>query len=244
MLRGSPLDVVLLATDLDGAKDFYSNKLGLSLIDGSEQSLTFSCGDGSTVIISKSGSGTPHSQAQAQWRVQDLAAELSNLRSRGVKIEEYDDPGFKTEDGINDSGFGLYAWITDPAKNALALLQKKWRPPAESGKHHIAPGRLVWRRLDRADCWRRTTASTDRDRAAAVPARRANQSARVCRDSRRALLLPNTESHVASALETRAIAKAGVDRPSQAVALIATRRSRPGHPTRATALPGLSYIQS
>jgi hypothetical protein len=110
---------------IDVAKDFYSNKLGLPLIDGSEQSLMFSCGDGSTVIISKSESGTAHSQAQSQWRVQDLAAELSNLRSRGVKIEEYDDPGFKAEDGIYDSGFGVSAWITDPAKNALPLLQNK-----------------------------------------------------------------------------------------------------------------------
>lgn len=110
---------------IDVAKDFYSNKLGLPLIDGSEQSRMFSCGDGSAVIVSKSESGTAHCQAQAQWRVQDLAAELSNLRSRGVKIEEYDDPGFKAEDGIYDSGFGFSAWITDPAKNALALLQNK-----------------------------------------------------------------------------------------------------------------------
>ena len=122
MLRDSPLDVVLLATDLDLARDFYSNKLGLPMIE-SEQSLTFSCGGGSRVIISKSETGTADSQTQAQWRVQDLAAELADLRSRGVKIEEYDDPGFKTEDGIYDAGFALLAWITDPAKNSLALLQ-------------------------------------------------------------------------------------------------------------------------
>jgi len=57
--------------------------------------------------------------------VQDLAAELADLRSRGVKIQEYDDPGFKTEDGIYDAGFALFAWITDPANNSLALLQYK-----------------------------------------------------------------------------------------------------------------------
>ena len=125
MLRDSPLDVVLLATDLDPARDFYSNKLALPMIDESEQSLTFSCGAGSRVIISKSETGTADSQTQAQWRVQDLAAELADLRSRGVKIEEYDDPGFKTEDGIYDAGFALFAWITDPAKNSLSLLQYK-----------------------------------------------------------------------------------------------------------------------
>lgn len=125
MLRDSPLDVVLLATDLDVAKDFYGTMLGLPLIDESEHSLTFSCGGGSRVLISKSSTGTADSQTQAQWRVQDLAAELADLRSRGVKFEEYDDPGFKTEEGIYDAGFALFGWITDPAKNSLALLQYK-----------------------------------------------------------------------------------------------------------------------
>ena len=125
MLRDSPLDVVLLATDLRPARDFYSNKLGLPIIDESEQRLAFSCGGASRVIISKSETGTADSQTQAQWRVQDLAAELADLRSRGVKIEEYDDPGFTTEDGIYDAGFALFAWITDPAKNLLALSQYK-----------------------------------------------------------------------------------------------------------------------
>jgi catechol 2,3-dioxygenase-like lactoylglutathione lyase family enzyme len=125
MLRDSPLDVVLLATDLDLARDFYADKLGLPLIDGSEESLTFGCGGGSRVVITKSTTGTADSQTQAQWRVQDLARELADLRSRGVKIDEYDEPGFKTEDGIYDAGFALLAWITDPAKNALALLQYK-----------------------------------------------------------------------------------------------------------------------
>lgn len=125
MLRDSALDVVLLATDLQAAKEFYAEKLALPLIDDSEASLTFSCGGGSRVLITKSTTGTADSQTQAQWRVQDLSAELADLRSRGVKIAEYDDPGFKTEDGIYDAGFAFVAWITDPGGNSLALLQYK-----------------------------------------------------------------------------------------------------------------------
>lgn len=125
MLRDSALDVVLLATDLQAAKEFYAEKLALPLIDDSEESLTFSCGGGSRVLITKSTTGTADSQTQAQWRVQDLSAELADLRSRGVKIAEYDDPGFKTEDGIYDAGFAFVAWITDPGGNSLALLQYK-----------------------------------------------------------------------------------------------------------------------
>jgi hypothetical protein len=39
---------------------------------------------------------------QAGWRVDDLAKELAELRSRGVEIQEYDMPGLKTVDGVAD----------------------------------------------------------------------------------------------------------------------------------------------
>ena len=47
------------------------------------------------------------------------------MRSRGVTIEEYDLPELKTENGIADVGFAWMAWIIDPGRNALAILQRK-----------------------------------------------------------------------------------------------------------------------
>jgi hypothetical protein len=41
------------------------------------------------------------------------------------KVEDYDTPGLKTEDGIADIGFAWTAWIIDPATNALGILQIK-----------------------------------------------------------------------------------------------------------------------
>jgi hypothetical protein len=57
--------------------------------------------------------------------VPDPAAELAELRARGVEIQEYDMPGIKTVDGVVDLGFALMAWIIDPHKNALAIMQLK-----------------------------------------------------------------------------------------------------------------------
>jgi hypothetical protein len=59
------------------------------------------------------------------WQVPDLRAEVAELRSRGVEVEDYDLPGLKTEDGIADLGFAWMAWIVDPGKNALAIMQLK-----------------------------------------------------------------------------------------------------------------------
>jgi len=47
------------------------------------------------------------------------------LRSRGVTVEEYDEPGLKTVDGIADVGFALSAWLIDPHGNSIGLLQFK-----------------------------------------------------------------------------------------------------------------------
>ena len=69
--------------------------------------------------------GTADSQTQIGWEVDDLQAELDDLRSRGVPIEDYDLPDLKTENGVADVGFAWMAWIIDPGKNALAIVQPK-----------------------------------------------------------------------------------------------------------------------
>jgi catechol 2,3-dioxygenase-like lactoylglutathione lyase family enzyme len=125
MLGDHPIDVVLLATDLETSKDFYAGKLGLEILNESEEAITYKCGGDSQVAVTKSTTGTADEQTQAGWRVTDLGAELAELRSRGVEIQEYDMPGMKTVDGVADLGFAWMAWIVDPHRNALAIMQLK-----------------------------------------------------------------------------------------------------------------------
>ncbi|HVD56177.1 MAG TPA: VOC family protein, partial [Thermoleophilaceae bacterium] len=120
-----PIDVVLLATDLGLSKEFYAGKLGLEILDENEEAITYKCGGESQLVVTKSTTGTADEQTQAGWRVDDLAAELTELRSRGVAIQEYDMPGLKTVDGVADVGFALIAWIVDPHGNALGITQMK-----------------------------------------------------------------------------------------------------------------------
>lgn len=125
MLGEHPIDVVLLATDLDAAKDFYANKIGLEILSEAPYGIQFKCGGSARLAVSKSAVGTADQQTQAAWRVNDLDSELAVLRSRGVNIEEYDLPGIKTVDGIADIGFARMAWFIDPAKNCLGVMQLK-----------------------------------------------------------------------------------------------------------------------
>ncbi len=125
MLGDHPIDVVLLATDLETSKQFYAGKLGLEILNESEEAIVYKCGGDSQLSVTKSTTGTADEQTQAGWRVTDLNAELAELRSRGVEIQEYDMPGLRTVDGVADLGFAFMAWIVDPHRNALAILQLK-----------------------------------------------------------------------------------------------------------------------
>jgi catechol 2,3-dioxygenase-like lactoylglutathione lyase family enzyme len=125
VLGDHPLDVVLLAMDLEATKDFYADKVGLKVIRDSPGGVVFQCGGDSRLTVTKSTVGTSDEQTQASFRVDDLRAELAELRSRGVKIEDYDTPGLKTEDGIADIGFAWMAWFIDPGKNCVGMMQVK-----------------------------------------------------------------------------------------------------------------------
>ena len=125
MLGNHPIAPVLLATDLPAAREFYHDKLGLPIVREDENAIVFSCGSGTHLDVTKSTTGTADQQTQAAWQVSDIRAEVAELRARGIKVEDYDTPGLKTEDGIADIGFAWAAWIIDPGTNALGILQIK-----------------------------------------------------------------------------------------------------------------------
>ena len=126
MLGNHPIHPVLLSTDLATTRTFYNEKLGLSVLNEKDsEAIEFRCGRGTKLVVTKSTTGTADSQTQVGWEVDDLQAELTELRNHGVRIEEYDLPGLKTENGVADFGFAWMAFIIDPSKNALAIIQYK-----------------------------------------------------------------------------------------------------------------------
>jgi catechol 2,3-dioxygenase-like lactoylglutathione lyase family enzyme len=123
MLAKYPVDVMLLATDLDVARRFYEGTLGLEVLLENPQFLTFGCGGDSRLVVTKSTTGTAEQATKASWRVDDLAGEVAQLRTRGVQVQDL--PELGTVDGIADLGFALAAWFVDPDHNWIGLLQLK-----------------------------------------------------------------------------------------------------------------------
>jgi catechol-2,3-dioxygenase len=125
MLAEHPIDVMLTASDLGVAKQFYGDKVGLDVLFESDEFVTFGCGGDSRLVVTRSSARTNEQQTKASWRVVDVAAEVAELRARGVEVAEYDSPGLKTSDGVADVGFALSAWFADPGGNTIGLLQFK-----------------------------------------------------------------------------------------------------------------------
>jgi hypothetical protein len=53
--------------------------------------------------------------------VSDIKGAVDQLRSRGVRFEDYDLPEAKTEDGVSSTGELREAWFRDPDGNILRI---------------------------------------------------------------------------------------------------------------------------
>jgi len=124
MLSDHPVAPILLSTNLAESRAFYHGVLGLDIVREDPERTVYRSGD-STLIIRQFSSRTKDQQTKMAWLVPDIRAAVSDLRARGVRIEEYDTPGLVTIDGVADMGHSWVAWFVDPHDNVLAVAQGK-----------------------------------------------------------------------------------------------------------------------
>jgi predicted enzyme related to lactoylglutathione lyase len=106
------------------ARKFYEEKVGLTPREEYAGGVIYECGQGSWVFMYPSpGAGTSKAST-AFWAVADVAAEVAELKARGVVFEEYDMPGIKTVNGIATGGGAATAWFKDSEGNILAISQR------------------------------------------------------------------------------------------------------------------------
>jgi catechol 2,3-dioxygenase-like lactoylglutathione lyase family enzyme len=126
MLADHPVFPILLSKDLEASRSFYGDTLGLELArDDPGDRLVFRSGGGTQIAVTLSTVGTSDTQTQMAWRVPDIRAAIEDLRARGVRIEEYQEPDPVTTDGVADMGHSWAAWFVDPSGNVLAVVQPK-----------------------------------------------------------------------------------------------------------------------
>jgi predicted enzyme related to lactoylglutathione lyase len=123
MLKNHPIIPYIPAADVARARRFYEQKVGLSPREEVAGGVVYECGGGSWIFLYPSGGAGTSQASQAFWQVDDLEAEVADLRKRGVVFEEYDLPGLKTVNGIATGGGTKAAWFKDTEGNIMALIQ-------------------------------------------------------------------------------------------------------------------------
>ncbi|MET4781383.1 VOC family protein [Glaciihabitans sp. UYNi722] len=108
--------------DLEAAKKFYGETLGLTVSENSMGFLELRLGSGATVLAYVKDSHEPASFTIMNFPVDDVEAAVDDLNSRGVVTRIYDDmPG--DEKGIMRGNGPDIAWFKDPAGNVLSVLK-------------------------------------------------------------------------------------------------------------------------
>ena len=129
VMKTSGITAALPAQDVDRAKAFYGDKVGLRALGSSflrarDGQVGLTVGDGVNQLfvyparVRSSGEFT-----QAVLHVTDVRAAVEEMRGRGVEFEEYDTPETRTENGVaRMPGGGDAAWFKDSEGNLIGVV--------------------------------------------------------------------------------------------------------------------------
>jgi catechol 2,3-dioxygenase-like lactoylglutathione lyase family enzyme len=120
MLGDAMIVATIPVTDLERAKAFYSDALGLRLLEETPFSIRYGAGGGTQLSVFKRGP-VERAATVAHFEVRDLDALVAALRKRGVVFEEYAEGPLKTTNGVAQVGPARGAWMRDPDGNFLGL---------------------------------------------------------------------------------------------------------------------------
>ena len=130
MLENGHVATRIPVQDMDRARAFYADKLGLVPVEERPGGLLYRCASGEFALFESAGA-SPGTFTQMAFTVDDIVATVTELRSHGVVFEQVNVSGLTTVDDIaevagNDPSRGLAeraAWFRDSEGNMLGVGQ-------------------------------------------------------------------------------------------------------------------------
>ena len=122
MVSASMVVATVPVTDLDRAREFYGDTLGLTLLWENPASVRFRCGAASEISVFKRPPVTTE-HTLAHFEVDDIEATVKELAAQGVEFLDYTEGPLKTTAHIAQLGPARAAWFRDPDGNTLGLRQ-------------------------------------------------------------------------------------------------------------------------
>ena len=124
MLKNAAIVPYIPVADVARARKFYEERVGLKAKEEYAGGVIYECGGGSWVFMYPSAGAGTSKASTAFWTVDDVEAEVAELKARGVVFEEYDMPGVNTQSSIATGGGAKAAWFKDSEGNILAVTQR------------------------------------------------------------------------------------------------------------------------
>ena len=123
MIADHRVTVMLPARDIERAKRWYEEKLGLRADDTGDYGVSYTLKGGTPMFLYESQFAGTAQHTLLSFNTPDIAGDMQDLRDKGVSFEDYDLPGLKTDSGIADFGDIKNAWFKDSEGNILGLVQ-------------------------------------------------------------------------------------------------------------------------
>jgi catechol 2,3-dioxygenase-like lactoylglutathione lyase family enzyme len=122
MLESSDLVAFVPATDLDRARIFYEQTLGLQVLEHSDFAVVLDA-NGTMLRVTAVRHVANAGYTVLGWRVPDIAASVQALAARGIAFLRFEGMS-QDDDGIWTTPSGdKVAWFADPDENTLSLTQ-------------------------------------------------------------------------------------------------------------------------
>lgn len=121
MLGDKDVCATIAVSDMDAAKKFYGETLGLGAGKEGGGGVFYQSGK-SGVFVYQSGTAGTNKATCAAWMVDDVEATAKALKDKGVEFEQYDDLPGERDGDIHIMGDIKSAWFTDPDGNILNIV--------------------------------------------------------------------------------------------------------------------------
>lgn len=121
MLRDRDAVATVAVKNLDTARTFYEQTLGLTKVMENDEVLAFKSGTSTLFVYRSQYAGTNKATA-VTWVADEVEDIVKTLKGRGVSFEHYDVPNMTRQGDLHVAGTMKAAWFKDPDGNIFSVV--------------------------------------------------------------------------------------------------------------------------
>ena len=109
--------------NLEEARVYYEEKLGLEVARELPEGISYRTGSTTLLVYASRYAGTNQATC-VTWAIEDVEQVARELSAKGVTFEHYDLPGTTVEGDVHVEGDGKAVWFKDSDGNILSVVNE------------------------------------------------------------------------------------------------------------------------